>query len=79
MTNDKFFSEFLAKLASLDRLGDKYWAKQERAEAAGDTAKAAKMDHKMDCISSEIDGMLNTLRMLGYTVQYQPDPVIVEV
>ena len=79
MTNDKFFSEFLAKLASLERLGDKYWAKQERAEAVGNTAKAEMMDHKMDCIASEIEGMLNTLLLLGYTVQYQPNPVIVEV
>lgn len=78
MTTDKFFSEFLAKLDSLNRLGDKYWAKQEQAEAAGDTAKATKMEYKMDCISSEIEGMLNTLLMLGYVVQYQPNPVIVE-
>lgn len=77
MITERFEKEFLAKLDNLERLEDKYWCKQLQAEAAGDTEKAAKMDHKMDCIHAEMEGMLSALGLLGYVVQYQPNPVIV--
>ena len=79
MATEKFFSAFLDKLDSLERLSDKYWGKQQRAEVNGDIANAERMDHKMDCINAEMNGMLTTLHLLGYVLQYQNGrPVIVE-
>lgn len=59
-----------------DRLCEKY----DRYEEVGDHEAQGRLDHKMNMLLSEMDGIRKTLSYLGYVIQHQGGKnVIVEI
>ena len=75
---EKFLADFAELYGTLDKKDDHLYEKHEKAEQAGDTKRAAKIDRRMDINLARMQGMVDVLEMLGYTVIWQElKPVIV--
>ena len=74
---DRFSAAFLEKFHELSKRDDHLMEKFEKAEAKGDTDKAQKLDRKMDCICSKMDGMHEVLSLLGLEVKWQEDKFVI--
>ena len=56
-------------LDNLLRKCDRCEERQDKAEAEGDLEKVKRLDHKIDKILAEMDGMRTVLNCLGYTAR----------
>ena len=74
---DRFCESYLKRLNDYSKRDDRLWDKLEKAEAAGDTERAKKLDHQMDMLEAKIDGMEEVLYMLGYVVKWQKDHFVI--
>ena len=57
------------RLDDLMRRCDRCEERQDKAEAEGDLEKVKRLDHKIDKILAEMDGMRTVLNCLGYTAR----------
>ena len=60
-------------LTSLLRRTDRDSDRLDKAEAAGDDAKVARIEARLDKTFAEIEGARRVLSTLGHYVQYQSD------
>lgn len=76
---EKFLADFAHLYGIRNKADDRLYDKHEKAEQDGDTKKAAYLDHRMDINLARMEGMVDVLEMLGYTIMWQNlKPVIVK-
>lgn len=68
---DNFFSSFLQRYNKLEEKADRLYAAMKQADAEGNSKKHAKLDRHADINAAKMDGMYDTLNLLGYTMRHK--------
>lgn len=74
---DRFCETYLNRLNQYSKRDDRLIDKMEKAEDAGDTERAKKLDRQSDMLEAKMDGMEEVLYMLGFVVQWQKDHFVI--
>ncbi len=73
----EMLDKWLEKYNSLEKQYDKEWDRMDKCDREGNIERSKIHSDKMDIISAKQDGMMDALRIFGYTAIYQDGKYVI--